>query len=294
MNKRGKVPTWIGDLLLIITAVVWGGGFIGVAKSLDTLAPFYMIALRFLIASILMMIVFWKRLQHITKEDILPGIWSGIFLFLGFAGQTLGAKYLGVGKLAFLTALNVLIVPFLTLVVFKEHIKKYNIIASLIAVVGFGFLNLTKDTGFSVGIGEVLAIFGAIFFAAQITALGYYSKKRDACILAVFQMVVCCVLGFVCAFIFEVPPTHISMKMLQPVAYLGVFSTFIAFLCQTIGQKYTSAARAAIILSLESVFGTLLSVIILNEVLTVNMGIGSFLILLSVILAEYMHVKTTT
>lgn len=294
MNKIRKVPTWIGDLLLVITAVVWGGGFIGVAKSLDTLEPFYMIGIRFFIASILMVSVFWKKLQHITKEDILPGIWSGIFLFLGFAGQTLGAKYLSVGKLAFLTALNVLMVPFLALAVFKEHIKKHNIIAGLIAVVGFGFLNLTKDVGFNVGIGEVLAIGGAIFFAAQITALGHYSKKGDVCILAVIQMVVCCILGFACAFMFEAAPTQFDMEMLQPVAYLGVFSTFVAFLCQTIGQKYTSAARAAIILSLESVFGTLFSVIILKEVLTVNMAIGAILILLSVILAEYMHARGTT
>lgn len=288
-----KIATWRGDLLLVITAVVWGGGFIGVAKALDTLGPFYTIAIRFLIASILMIIVFWKKLKHITKEDIWPGIWSGIFLFLGFAGQTLGAKSLSVGKLAFLTALNVLIVPFLALIVFKEPIKKHNIIASLIAVVGFGFLNLTKDIGLSIGIGEVLAVVGAIFFAAQITALGHYSKRRDVCILSVFQMVVCCILGFICALIFEMPPTQLSMEMLLPVGYLGILSTFVAFLCQTIGQKYTSAARAAIILSLESVFGTLFSVLILGEVLTANICIGSLLILLSVILAEYMHAITS-
>ena len=124
MNKTRKVPAWVGDVLLIITAVVWGGGFIGVAKSLDTLGPFYMIALRFLIASILMLIVFGKKLKKVTRNDIWAGIWSGTFLFLGFAGQTLAAKYLSVGKLAFLTALNVLIVPFLARLVFKEHIKK--------------------------------------------------------------------------------------------------------------------------------------------------------------------------
>lgn len=291
MNKTRKVPAWVGDVLLIITAVVWGGGFIGVAKSLDTLGPFYMIALRFLIASILMLIVFGKKLKKVTRNDIWAGIWSGTFLFLGFAGQTLAAKYLSVGKLAFLTALNVLIVPFLARLVFKEHIKKHNIIASIIAVIGFGFLNLTKDTGFSMGIGEVLAVVGAIFFAGQITALGHYTKKIDVCILSVIQMIVCCILGFTCTIFLEAPPTQLNIEMLLPVGYLGVFSTFVAFLCQTIGQKYTSAARAAIILSLESVFGTLFSVMLLSEVLTVNMTIGSFLILLSVVLAEYMHIK---
>lgn len=284
-----KKTTWRGDILLLITAIVWGGGFIGVAKALDTLGPFYTIAIRFLIASILMSIVFGKRLKKTTKEDIIAGTVSGGFLFLGFAGQTVAAEFLSVGKLAFLTALNVLIVPFLSYIVFKEVIKKHHVIASIIAIIGFGFLNLNAETGFSVGVGEILAILGAIFFAGQITALGHYTKQGDVCLLSVFQMLTCCILGFVCAVIFEEAPQNIGLEMLMPVSYLGVFSTFLAFLCQTVGQKYTTSARAAIIMSLESVFGTLFSIMILSEKLTINVGIGACLILVSVIIAEYMH-----
>lgn len=220
--------TWRGDILLLITAIVWGGGFIGVAKALDTLGPFYMIAIRFLIASILMGIVFGRRIKKTTKKDIIAGTVSGLFLFLGFAGQTVAAEFLNVGKLAFLTALNVLIVPFLSYIFFQEDIKKYNMIASIIAIIGFGFLNLNAEMGFNIGIGEVLAILGAIFFAGQITALGHYTKQNDVCLISVFQMLTCCILGFVCSVIFEEPPQNLGLEMLIPVGYLGVFSTFLA------------------------------------------------------------------
>ena len=289
MRGEYKVPNWVGDGLLLVTAIVWGGGFIGVVEALDTFTPFYMIGVRFAVASLLMMLCFFKKLKSIEKRDLFPGIASGVFLFIGFAFQTVGATYLGVGKLAFLTALNVIIVPFIVWVCFKEKIKTYNLISSLVAVVGFGFLNLSQEAGFSIGVGELLGIGCAIGFAGQIALLGHFASKNDPIRLAILQMITCMILGFICAFLFETPPKGITLNSMGPVAYLGVLSTFIAFLFQTIGQKYTSASRAAILLSMESVFGILLSVIILKEVLTVSMIIGATLIFAAVIIAEYMH-----
>lgn len=291
MTTERRIPSWMGDILLLITAIVWGGGFIGVVESLDTLTPFYMIAMRFAMASILMLMCFFKKFRTIEKSDLIPGITSGFFLFLGFAFQTIGAMYISVGKLAFLTALNVIMVPFIVLVCFKERIKKHNLVSSFIAVIGFAFLNLSKEAGFSVGIGELLGIGCAIGFAGQIALLGHFASKRDPIKLAILQMLTCTLLGVICAILFEVPPKAITLEMLLPVTYLGIFSTFIAFLFQTIGQKYTSASRAAILLSMESVFGILLSVLILKEIVTTSMVIGASLILTAVMIAEYMHAR---
>lgn len=291
MTTERKIPSWVGDVLLLITAIVWGGGFIGVVESLDTLTPFYMIATRFAMASILMLICFFKKFRSIEKSDLIPGMASGFFLFLGFAFQTIGAMYISVGKLAFLTALNVIIVPFIVLVCFKEKIKKYNLVSSFIAVVGFAFLNLSKEAGFSIGVGELLGIGGAIGFAGQIALLGHFASKRDPIKLAILQMLTCTVLGIICAVLFEAPPKAITLEMIMPVTYLGIFSTFVAFLFQTIGQKYTSASRAAILLSMESVFGISLSVLILKEAVTISMVIGASLIFAAVIIAEYMHAR---
>ena len=292
MTRTKGIPKGLGDILLFIAAIAWGGGFVGVSRALDTLSPFYMIAIRFGIASILMIIIFLKKFISIKKADVLPGLILGTFLFFGFAGQTLGACFISVGKLSFLTALNVIIVPFIAFFIFKEQIKKYNLIAAFIAIIGFGFLNLNEEVGLGIGIGELLAILGAVFFALHISTLGQYVGEIDAIALAILQMITCCVLGLICALIFEQPPKEITMDMAVPVVYLGVFSSFLAFLCQTIGQKYTSSSRAAIILCMESVFGTALSVFILKEVLTIEMIIGALLILIAVIVAEYMHANS--
>ncbi len=291
MKSVKAIPSWGGDILLGITALVWGGGFIGVQKSLETITPFYMIAFRFAIASVMMVMFFWKKLKVVRKGELLTGTMIGIFLFFGFMFQTMGALYLSVGKLAFLTALSVIIVPFLVYIIFKERIVSYHITAGFIAIIGFGFLNLSKETGFSIGIGEILGILCAIVFAAHITSLGYCSKKSDSIILATIQMVVCCILGFVCALIFEEPPGKVTAEMTMPILYLGICSTFVAFLFQTIGQKYTSSSRAALILCTESVFGIIFSVILLKDSVTMNTIVGASLIFGSVVFSEYMHAK---
>ncbi len=286
-----KKSTWIGDLLLLVTAIVWGGGFIGVSEALNTLSPFYMIAIRFGMASLLMMIIFWRHFMSIKKEEILPGIICGAMLFIGFAFQTGGAVYISVGKLAFLTALNVIMVPFIAAIFLKEKIHKYNIVSSIVAIIGFGFLNLSQENGISFGTGELMGVICAVGFAVHISLLGHYTHTCNAIKLSILQMMTCTVLGMICAFIFEAPPKSITVEMMIPVTYLGVCSTFIAFLCQTIGQKYTSSSRAAILLSLESVFGILFSVLILKEQLTLLVILGASLIFVAVIIAEYMHAK---
>lgn len=282
---------WVGDILLFLTAFLWGGGFVGVAEALDTLQPFYLIFIRFTIASILIGVIFWKYFIQIKKEEILQGIICGLILFVAYAFQTVGAKYTTVGKLAFLTALNVIIVPFITWMAFHEKIHKYNIVSSVIAVIGFGFLNLSSESGIRFGIGEVHGTMCAIGFAMHISLLGYYTSKYDPIKLSIMQMITCAVLGLCFALVFEEIPTNFDTSMMIPVGYLGVCSTFMAFLFQTIGQKYTSAPRAAILLAMESVFGIIFSIILLKERVTIFMAIGAGLILGAVIIAEYMHAK---
>lgn len=291
-QKKTKVPKGFGEILLLITAVVWGGGFVAVSKSVGELTPLYIVAIRFGIASILISIVFFKKFKEIKVKDIKYGVIVGTLVFVAFALQTAGAIYIEVGKLSFLTALNVLIVPFLGVVVFKEKIKKPYIVGAFIAMLGFWFMNFNGGEGISLGVGELLAIGCAFFFAAHIASLSYFAAKIDAIILAMIQIITCFVLGTIGAIIFEKPPTNVTIEMLLPVIYLGVFSTFMGFLCQTIAQKYTSASRAAIILCLEAVFGTILSAIFLKETMTFNMVIGAGLILTAVIGVEYVHARS--
>lgn len=291
MKDRRKASSWIGDLLLLLTAVAWGGGFVAVTKALETVTPFYLLAIRFGMAGLLMIVIFWKTIKTITKKDLVPGILCGIFFFVGYAFQTQSAMYISPGKLAFLSALNVIMVPFISAVCFKEKMHYYNILSCIIAVIGFGLLNLSGHEGITFGIGEFLGVMCAAMFAVQISMLGNCAKHCDVIKLSIVQVMTCAILGILCALVFEKLPTEFGIKVIMPLTYLGICSTFIGFLFQTIGQKYTSASRAVILLSMESVFGFALSILILKEQITVSMGIGAALILGAVILAEYMHAR---
>jgi len=226
--KEKNRPSWVGDILLFLTAFLWGGGFVGVAEALDALPPFYLIAIRFMMASILIVVIFWKYFIQINKKEIIPGIICGLILFIAYAFQTVGAQYTTVGKLAFLTALNVIIVPFITWMALHEKIHKYNIVSSVIAVIGFGFLNLTGESGVNFGRGEMYGTLCAIGFAMHISILGYYTSKYDPIKLSIMQMITCAVLSLCFALAFEEAPTNLDTSMMIPVGYLGVCSTFMA------------------------------------------------------------------
>ena len=134
-----------------------------------------MIAIRFGIASLILLAIFWKRFKNINWQDIKISIIVGIFLFLAFSAQTTGAQYTTAGKQAFLTAVNVVIVPFLTWILYKNELDAYSIIASVFCLIGVGFLTL-KD-GLSINIGDFLTLVCAFLFAVHIALLGEYAKR---------------------------------------------------------------------------------------------------------------------
>lgn len=286
MTVKKQIPRWVGDLLLLITAIIWGGGFVAVEQAVNNIPPFYLITMRFAIGTIGLGIWQVKKLKQITKEELKIGSIVGIFLFLGFATQTTSAVYISAGKLAFLTALNVVCVPFFAHLFYKEKLSKKHLFSSFLALIGAGFLSLGADNTLVVGTGEILGVLCAVGFAMHITMVGYYSKKIDGMRLTLIQMAVCMLLAFVFALVLEEPPKNITAGITFSILYIGIGCTCLGFLFQTLGQKYTCSARAALILCLESVFGTLFSVLILKEIITVKMFIGCMLIFAGVLIAE--------
>ncbi len=287
MINKNNMPTWVADILLLIVALLWGGGFIGVRVAVDKVPPLYMTSIRFAIAAFLLIMIFFKSIKGFTKKDLLAGIITGTFLFLGTLLQTIAAKDVPVGKLAFLTALNVIIVPFLAFIIYKGKLSIKNILSSILALLGIAILNLNGGTLEGFQKGDILAILCAVCFAGQIVALGHYAKKVDPLRLTAFQLASAAGFSFVGAALFETPPNTLTLDVLGALLYLGFFSTFLAFSLQAIGQKYTSPERASVIMCLESVFAAIFGVILLKEILTLNMIIGCSLIFLGVLLAEY-------
>lgn len=283
-EREKDMKKYLGILGLLAVTIIWGGGFVASDMALETLTPFQIMAVRFLIATLFMGILAGKQIRTIKKEEVKCGFLLGTALFAAFALQIIALQYTTPSKNAFLTATNVVFVPFIALVIYKKKIPLRSLIGAGMAIVGAGVLSLQSD--FSVNFGDGLTLLCAIGFAFQIFLTGEYVGKIQASVLNFLQMLTACALSIIGLFIsgdFKFQP---SMKSVFAVLYLGVISTSICYLLQTISQKYVDETKSAIILSMEAVFGTIFSVILLDESVTAKMIVGSILILSAVLISE--------
>ncbi|MBZ2175806.1 DMT family transporter [Schnuerera sp. xch1] len=281
MKVKGSL---YADVSLLLVAMIWGSGFVVTKNSLDHITPYFLMTYRFMIAFILMGIVFFKKLKKSTREDWKAGAIIGTFLFIAFATQTVGLNYTTAGKQAFITATNVVMVPFIYWAISKKKPDMYEIVAVFLCIIGVGILSLDDNLDF--GYGEFLTFICAIFFALHIASIGYFSNEHDPIILSVIQILVAGILSTMFALLFEPGGAGLNNQSLFSVLYLAVFSTLTAFLIQNVAQKYTTSTHAAIILSFESVFGGLFSIIFLKEVLTIRFLVGCISILIAVLTTE--------
>lgn len=284
MSKLQGRKGLYADLSLFVVGIIWGSGFVATKHALEYVEPMYMMTFRFVIAFILMSIVFHKKMRSISKKDIAAGVIIGFFMCGGFAAQTIGLKYTTASKNAFLTGASVVIVPFLYWVIINKKPDIYNVAAAILCLIGIG--TLTLDGGFSINFGDALTLICAVLFAAQIVAIGYFAKKHDPIVLTVLQFGAAAVFSLITAVVFEPFPTEFAVEGVGAVLYLSLFNTLIAFLIQNVAQKYTTATHAAILLSLESVFGTIFSVMFLGERFTTKLIIGCTIIFIAIITAE--------
>ena len=150
------------DLSLVLVALIWGSGFVATKKALAHTTPYYLLAIRFIISFLIMAVVFFKKLKKMNFKDFKAGAVIGLFLFLGFATQTVGLNYTTAGKQAFITATNVVMVPFIYWGISKKKPDIYEVIAALLCFAGIGILSV--DSGCKMGYGEFLTFLCAIFF----------------------------------------------------------------------------------------------------------------------------------
>ncbi len=285
MHKLQRPAALAADVSLLFVAFFWGVGFVAMKYSLESYPTFWLLTLRFSISAILMAALFWKRVVALTREDLKAGALIGAFLFLGFAAQTLGLNYTTPGKQAFITAAYVVLVPFLSWGVSRRFPGRLAFITSFLCVIGIGFLTLQeKIADFNVGDG--LTLICTFFFAAQVVSIEHYTATRDPILLAILQTAGAALLSLPAALLFETWPGIVTGPALWGLAFSVIFCTVIAFVIQNVAQKFTPSTHAAIILSLESVFGALSGVVFTEEVFTGRMVVGCLFILLAVLLTQ--------
>ena len=285
-----KRPFAIAGLILV--TAIWGGGFVASDIALDSLTPMQIMAIRFLIGAVAMALIAVRELRTVNLREVGAGVLMGVALFAGFALQIVGLQYTTPSKNAFLTALNVVMVPFIAFVILRKHIGWKVILGAVMSVIGVAVLSLNGDL--TLGLGDALTLACAVGFAFQIFLTGVFVQRYRAAVLNCVQMTTAFVLSAVGVLITGEVQLDATADGWWAVLYLGVVSTTICYLLQTACQRYVDETKSAIILSMESVFGTVFSIILLGEVITPRMVFGCAIILAAVLIANLADTADTT
>ena len=284
------VKRYIAESGLLLIGILWGMGFVTVKIGLNAgMNTFYLMWLRFLGSFVLLSILFRKKIKKVSKDDLKAGVILGIIQYFGYVFQTYGAAHTTVGKNAFFTAINVIIVPYIFWMLNKKRPDIFSFSASIICLIGVGIMSLDSNLNFThLNKGDVMTIISAFFFALQVAYTGYFGRKVHPMNLVLLQMLVGGLLfagtQFATSGLREVIPLH--GETLMAIIYAVVFSTAIPMLLQIYCQRLTTATRASILMSTESMFAPIFAFLVLGEMMTLRVALGAVFILFSVVVSE--------
>ncbi len=282
-EKKRELVACLG---LIFVTICWGVSFAFVKTTVAVMPPLYLLGIRFLAGGIIIALIFIKRFLHAGKEVIIHGSIIGLLLFIAEVFQTYGCKYTTAGKNAFLTAVYVILVPFLSFFLAKSTLRLRYLIAAVIGFWGIGLISITET--FSIMPGDWLTLICGVFYAFQIIVIARYAKEEDAIVLAIWEFLITGVLSLAAAPFVSGPfaMTMLTKDSITGLIYLIVFSTILGYGLQTVCQKYAPASPAAIIMGMEAVFGALASYVLLGEIMTPKMITGCVMMVLAMLMVE--------
>jgi len=281
------------DLAILSITVVWGSSFI-LMKNITGNIPFYAyLFLRFSVAGILLALIFARQIMEITIKALLQGTVIGFTLFAGMSLQYIGLNYTSASHSAFITGLNVVMVPVISALYLKKKPPVRAVIGVLLATAGLFFLSGGFTGNWNVG--DTLTLLCAVCFALQIIFIDKFTQQTDARHLAVVQILSAALMYGVLWLAYGISggrmAVNINTRVILTVLYTGALGTAFAYGVQTIAQQFTTPTRTALLLTFEPVFGALFALIIPGaggetEKLTLNTGLGCLLIFAGMIITE--------
>jgi drug/metabolite transporter (DMT)-like permease len=292
MDPKAKVLKY--DLIFLFAAAIWGFTFVAQRVGMEHVGPFTFIAVRFLVGSIFLSLVIFivghSRKRDVSKEAnvnkksfFLECGAAGVLLFLGASFQQYGLVYTTAGKAGFITGLYVVLVPIIGLLL--GHRTGFGTwVGAVLAVSGLYLLCIKGR--FEVDPGDMMVFVCAFFWAGHVLIIARLSRRYNALKVALFQYVVCCILGFIMALITEVIVFEKLLDALVPILYAGIMSTGIAFTLQVIGQRHAHPTHASILMSTEAVFAVLGGWLILGEIMSGRNFAGCVLMLIGMIISQ--------
>ena len=288
------------NLLLLLTAVIWGFAFVAQRAGMEFIGPFAFNAIRFALGSVsLIPLLIINRRRNNQSENLFHfknkyfikgGLILGVVLFLGSTFQQTGLVYTSAGKSGFITGLYIILVPIFGLLI-GQKTSLFTWLGAMTAVIGLYLLSVTEDL--SMNIGDILVLTSAVFWAVQILIIGFLSTRTDAIQLAFYHFVICSFLSFIASLITEVTTLSRILEALIPILYAGICSVGIAYTLQIIAQRKAHPANAAIIMSLEAVFAVIGGWLILSESIPLRGLIGCAFMLAGMILSQINFGKKT-
>lgn len=276
---------WQADFLLILATLIWGGTFLVVQNSLKEVAPFTFIAFRFGLGALTLAALFWKHLRRLTRAELVGGSLIGLFLFGGYTFQTLALQYTTTSKVGFITGLNVVLVPVLSILILRQWPTSGATIGVILAAIGMFLLSTGNGLNLEFGLGEALALGCAISFAFQVVLVSRFAPRQNPYNLAMVQIAVTSLLSFLFILPAGEPPVLPPGSAWPALIFMGVVATAFTFAAMNRVQQFTSSTRAALIYSLEPVFAGLFGYVA-GETLSLPAWVGCGLIFVGMISGE--------
>lgn len=281
-----KNKTLTADLMILLSALLWGGEYVVVKDVLEYLPPNWINAFRFLAASPLMFLFFRKTILKLNRSEVKAGLILGVFLFGGFTLQTIGIQYTTAGKSGFLTSTYVVMVPFLVWILRKKFPGVKSLISALVCTAGISLLSL--DGGLNFNPGDLLTIGAAVCFSGSIIGFDYYAKIHEPLNLTFVEMLAGGLMSLILALMTEPVPVNLNFsgtEILQ-LFYLVVLGSLLCHVLSNVAMKWAESSHASILWSLESVFALLFGIVFLQEVINIRMTFGFLLVLAAVVITE--------
>ena len=290
-----RIPTWGYKALIVLATVIWGFSFVVMKDAVEVIPPAWLLGIRFTFAGILLLAVLARRVRkHFSGRALLYGAILGVFDFLAFWLQTLGLQHTTPGINAFLTATYCVIVPFAWWVVAHKRPTIFNVGAAVLAIAGIWLVSVSgSGETLSIGLGEGLTLGCAVVFAIHIVLVSKFSRTCDALVLTVFQFIAEGLLGLATGAATETFPgmAAFTPSVVGQIAFLAVFASVVAFGIQNVSLAHVPPAQASLLLSLESVFGVLFSILLYGEQMTLRLVIGFVLIFAAIVISETLPLK---
>lgn len=280
------------DLLMLITAMIWGSAFVAQRMGMDDIGPFLFTGLRFLLGALVLM-----PLLLLQKRAIAPvatpgfashpllfgGLLMGLALTLGINLQQVGLLFTSVTNSGFITGLYVIVVPLLGLFI-GQRAGLGTWLGALLAVLGMFLLSVGEE--FQVASGDWIQLAGAFVWGIHVLLVGYFASRYDPLRLSILQFLVCAVVSLVLALALEPIEWSAIVSAAPAVLYGGCFAVAVGYTLQVVAQKDAIPSHAAIILSLEAVFAAIAGWLFLDETLTLRSYIGAGIMLAGMLLAQ--------